>query len=99
MTAPRATSFSSTAMRTSVMTSLPRSWNWRITSARTSLEDVRTRSRSRRAPGDSSATKRLGGWPIHRLSDGFTDRFDLLAGPEGLDVQSVRRDGLVELGL
>ena len=44
----RAASFSSSAIRISVMTSFPRSWNWRITSARTSLEDVRTR---RRAPG------------------------------------------------
>ena len=55
---PRAASFSSSAIRTSVMTSFPRSWNWRITSARTSLGDVRTRSRSRRAPGPISSRKR-----------------------------------------
>ena len=40
------------------MCSFPRSWNWRITSARTSLEDVRTRSRLALAPEPASSRKR-----------------------------------------
>jgi len=35
-----------------------RSKNWRMTSARTPLEDLRTRRRSRRSPGPSFPTKR-----------------------------------------